>query len=126
MVQRMLLISCFLVLVAGTAMAGEFGPAPQQIPPVTTPRIVSPQGPVYSMGTPSPNRPPVVPQTRYFGHHGACVPQAPSGNAGWSGYGFGGIPTYRWGYFGAHYRPVRMYHCGYYGNRLSIGYRRGY
>ena len=120
------IVLLMLVILAGTAFAGEFGPAPRQIQPSTTMRIASPPGPVYSMGVPAPQRPPIdFHKQQHCGHRAGSVPQGGPG-AGWSGYGFGGIPTYRWGYFGAHYRPVRMYHCGYYGHRLSIGYRRGY
>ncbi len=43
----------------------------------------------------------------------------------WYGYGFG-VPVYRWGYFGAHYRPVSIFHKGYYNDYSQWGYRHGY
>ena len=46
-------------------------------------------------------------------------------NRPWYGYGFG-VPSYRWGYFGAHYRPVCNSHTGYYGDFTQWSYRRGY
>ncbi len=110
-------------LIAGVTSAAEYGSVPMQPQQQMAPRIASPTGPSYSMGMPSPQRPPMNPQHGQLGRHG--VPQAPPA-AGWSGYGFGGIPTYQWGYFGAHYRPVKVYHRGYYGHRMSHGYRRGY
>lgn len=117
-------VSVLVVLVLGigvSAMADEYGPVPRQVPPATAPRIVSPAGPVYSLGTPSPERPPIEVYEGHSRHHGAAMPPA-----GWSGYGFGGIPTYQWGYFGAKYHAVKIYHRGYYGHRMSYGYRRGY
>jgi hypothetical protein len=125
MVRGAFLLPLLLTVAAETTLADEFAPAPRQIPPGTTLRIASPPGPVYSLGTPSPQRPPMDFRKKHYHHHAASMPQGTPG-ARWSGYGFGAIPTYRWGYFGAHYRPVRTYHCGYYGHRLSIGYRRGY
>jgi hypothetical protein len=47
------------------------------------------------------------------------------GAASWHGYGFG-VPTYRWGSFGAHYWPSRHKHYGYHGDYLQWSYRRGY
>ena len=49
----------------------------------------------------------------------------PGGSYPWYGYGFG-VPTYNWGYFGAHYRPMSVCHKGYYGDFTQWGYRRGY
>lgn len=46
-------------------------------------------------------------------------------SGGWYGYGFG-VPVYRWGYFGAHYRPVSIFHKGYYNDYSQWGYRHGY
>jgi hypothetical protein len=40
-------------------------------------------------------------------------------------YGFG-VPSYRWGWFGAHYWPRMTYHCGFYGDRMQWSYRYGY
>ena len=114
-----------LIILVAPAASDELLPVPRQIPPGTTPRIASPPGPVYSLGTPSPQRPPVNVQKGLFGHHGHTAAQGPSTPA-WSGYGFGGIPTYQWGYFGARYHAVKIYHRGYYGHRMSYGYRRGY
>ena len=37
-----------------------------------------------------------------------------------------GVPTYNWGYFGAHYRPTIVSHKGYYGKCTQWGYRSGY
>jgi hypothetical protein len=48
-----------------------------------------------------------------------------AGGDPWHGYGFG-VPTYNWGYFGAHYRPMSICHTGYYGQFVQWGYRRGY
>lgn len=41
------------------------------------------------------------------------------------GYGFG-MPTYHWGWFGAHHRPRRVLHGGYYDDMRQATYRRGY
>lgn len=120
--------SAILVLVLGVAVstaAAEYEPVPRQIAPSTVPRIASPAGPVYSLGMPSPQRPPIDAPQGQFGHHGAFGPQGPAA-PGWSGYGFGGVPTYQWGSFGARYRPTKVYHRGYYGHQMSYGYRRGY
>jgi hypothetical protein len=62
---------------------------------------------------------------KHFGPRGSGVEQAAAA-AAWTGYGFGGVPTYQWGYFGARYRPVKIYHQGYYGHQISYGYRHGY
>lgn len=121
MIRTAFSISLLLMIVAAPAVSDDYGPVPRQIPQGTTaPRIMSPPGPVYSLGTPSPQRPSINVHKGHFGH-----PQAPAAPA-WSGYGFGGIPTYQWGYFGARYHAVKIYHRGYYGHRMSHGYRRGY
>ena len=62
-----------------------------------------------SYGTPGPHR----------------YPEYNTGNYPWYGYGFG-VPTYNWGYFGAHYRPTVVSHKGYYGHYTQWGYRTGY
>lgn len=42
-------------------------------------------------------------------------------------YGYGlGVPTFRWGYFGAYNRPLGVYHTGYYNQYVQWGYRQGY
>jgi len=42
-------------------------------------------------------------------------------------YGYGlGTRCYRWGYFGARYRPAHACHKGYYGQCIQWHYRRGY
>ncbi len=115
-----------LALTCGLSTAAEFAPAPMQPQPGTTARIASPTEPSYSLGMPSLERPPVTPQRGLllFGHRVGQQEIPPS--SGWTGYGFGGVPTYQWGYFGARYHPVKIYHEGYYGHRMSYGYRRGY
>ena len=62
-----------------------------------------------------------------FGHSGQPPPNAPAVrpvpfapppvnvDGRWPGYGFG-TPTYNWGYFGARYRKVHVFHEGYYGD----------
>ena len=62
-----------------------------------------------SVGPPGPHR--------YPEYNTGCYP--------WYGYGFG-VPTYNWGYFGAHYRPFSVSHTGYYNDFVQWGYRRGY
>ncbi len=62
----------------------------------------------------------VAPPTSYYRTSGLCA-----NRDNWSGYGFG-VPTYRWGYFGARYRPVCITHKGYYGTYTQWGYRSGY
>jgi len=37
-----------------------------------------------------------------------------------------GTPSFRWGYFGAPYRPAHACHKGYYGQCIQWHYRRGY
>ncbi len=123
------------LLSASAARADGHSPAPTQPALSSTPRIASPSGQVYSLGLPSPQRPAINAQRSPFASHssqtepragaGAVVPQDMSAT-GWTGYGFGGVPTYQWGYFGARYRPVKIYHQGYYGHQMSFGYRRGY
>ena len=76
------------------------------------PGVVTPHGGLAegtSTGTPGPYR----------------YPQHADGRYPWYGYGFG-VPTYNWGYFGAHYRPMSICHTGYYGEFVQWGYRRGY
>ena len=134
--NRIILATLCLLTILSPVSSAEFAPVPVR-PPMeavqsprapmqpstgTTARLLSPAGPVYSMGMPSLQRPPLYGQQ---GHHRQSVPQPPS-SQGWTGYGFGGVPTYQWGYFGARYRPVKVYHRGYYGHRMSYGYRRGY
>ncbi len=114
-------VACLLGMVT-TTWAQEYSPVPMQPLLGTAPRIESPSQPVYSMGLPSPQRPPLEAPRKLF-HRAPAQPPAPSG---WTGYGFGGIPTYQWGYFGAHYHEVKSVHRGYYGHRVSYGYRRGY
>ena len=119
------LLLCSLLTIASSAIGAEYNPVPTQPPQGTAPRLVAPSGPTYSLGMPSPQRPAIDPHQGHFRNHGAPVqPSTPA--TGWTGYGFGGVPTYQWGYFGAHYRPVKVYHRGYYGHRMSHGYRRGY
>jgi hypothetical protein len=140
--DRIFLALLCCLATAPLASAAEYGPvpvqpptgsvqpptAPLQPPMGTAPRLFTPNGPSYSLGMPSLQRPPIHVQ---HGHHGRLghsrqvVPAAPL-NQGWTGYGFGGVPTYQWGYFGARYRPMKVYHRGYYGHRMSYGYRRGY
>lgn len=52
-------------------------------------------------------------------------PEYNTGSYPWYGYGFG-VPSYRWGYFGAKYRPIAITHKGYHGNYSQWGYRHGY
>jgi len=40
-------------------------------------------------------------------------------------YGFN-VPTYNYGWFGAHYYPRRTWHRGYYDDYMQTSYRRGY
>ncbi|MBX3413874.1 MAG: hypothetical protein KF708_14380 [Pirellulales bacterium] len=40
-------------------------------------------------------------------------------------YGFN-VPTYNYGWFGAHYYPRRTWHRGYYDTHMQVSYRRGY
>jgi hypothetical protein len=70
-------------------------------------RVETPEG--ISVGPPGPQR----------------YPEYGGGNYPWYGYGFG-VPTYSWGYFGAHYRPMSVSHTGYYNQFVQWGYRRGY
>ncbi len=127
MVRRTLAILFFFVTTADIAvLAEEYGPVPTQPPLATAPRIISPPGPVYSLGLPSVQRPAInTAQHKHLGLHGPVIQQQTTA-AGWPGYGFGGVPTYQWGYFGARYRPIKIYHQGYYGHQISYGYRRGY
>ncbi len=126
MVRRTLVILLFFVANADIALLAEqYSPVPTQPPLGTAPRIVSPPGPVYSLGVPSVERPAInTAPHKHLGLHGAVTEQTTP--AGWTGYGFGGVPTYQWGYFGARYRPIKIYHQGYYGHQISYGYRRGY
>jgi hypothetical protein len=120
-----LLLFLIPAAVGSTAWAADYAPVPTEPLLGTTPRLLSPTGPVYSQGMPSPQRGPMQGQPGSVSHQGRSVRQAPS-STGWSGYGFGGVPTYQWGYFGARYRPIKVYHRGYYGHQMSFGYRRGY
>ena len=40
-------------------------------------------------------------------------------------YGFP-VRTYRWGWFGTHYRPRMHSHWSYHGDFMQWGYRKGY
>lgn len=80
-------------------------------PPIEyTPGVAAPAGPVFTPGMPKPQRAPLP-----GGHNGE-----------WNGYGFGGVPTYQWGHFGARYRPYHGAHRGYYGHQLQWSFRPGY
>ena len=108
-------LACVL-LVAGLIGPGLFRPTPTQAGGPL--RLFSKahttqhhQGSPYivSYGTPAPHR----------------YPEYNTANSPWYGYGFG-VPTYNWGYFGAHYRPTVVSHKGYYGHYTQWGYRIGY
>ena len=73
------------------------------------------KGPGHAAPRPGPYQVVAPPVSTYAGGemHGACP-----------GYG-PGVPTYRWGYFGARYRPTCVCHKGYYGKRTQWGYRSG-
>jgi len=92
--------ACGLILLL-TALASAAQPEPPPAPVIVPKRYVAaPPGP-----------------HRYLEYNTGCYP--------WYGYGLG-VPTYNWGYFGAHYRPAPICHQGYYGDFYQWGYRRGY
>jgi hypothetical protein len=107
--RSLLLAALVLLLVtwADISLAGEgfFRLRPK----ASTPAAPVDGGYGMSYGTPGPQR----------------YPAYADGNYPWYGYGFG-VPTYNWGYFGVHYRPMNLVHVGYYGDYYQWGYRRGY
>jgi hypothetical protein len=63
---------------------------------------------------------PHYPQYKY-----PSVLDAPRGYGPKQVYGFSG-PAYRWGWFGAQYRPRMVHHTGYADDYWQTGYRWGY
>lgn len=66
------------------------------------------------------------PKAPFYPHHNyPSVLDAPRGYGPVPTYGFAG-PSYRWGWFGAQYRPRVVHYTGYTGDYWQTGYRWGY
>jgi hypothetical protein len=66
------------------------------------------------------------PSNPHYPHYNyPSVLEAPRGYGPTPVYGFAG-PSYRWGWFGAQYRPRTVHHTGYFGDYWQTGYRWGY
>lgn len=66
------------------------------------------------------------PKSPFYPHHNyPSVLDAPRGYGPVPVYGFAG-PSYRWGWFGAQYRPRVVHYTGYTGDYWETGYRWGY
>jgi hypothetical protein len=61
----------------------------------------------------------------YPAHDSPSVLDGPRGYGPTPVYGFAG-PSYRWGWFGAQYRPRVVHYTGYTGDYWQTGYRWGY
>jgi len=66
---------------------------------------------------------PSIPMAPHYNY--PSVLNAPRGYGPTPVYGFAG-PSYRWGWFGAQYRPRVVNHTGYFGEYTQMGYRWGY